>query len=218
MKPTTVPDIAPASPDDLQCARCSAPHARTARFCRVCGHRHGTPIAGQLVVQEVNVPVPAAASKVDVGRPARPRPPVESWAILVDERTGMLQLPAELTAERTFSPGQVRAFAITGLVILAAFFVQPIMTMTLLVAAATILYLASMAYRMKAFLDALRAPAEIRISDDGGPRRPRRRLADLHGPGAGLPRARGHRAPHRRHRRVGLPAPQARRQAAPRGG
>ncbi len=106
-----------------------------------------------------------AAPKIKTERPSKPRPTVESWAILVDERTGMLQLPAELTAERTFSPAQARAFAIAGFLLLAAFFIQPLATVTLLVAAATFLYLSSMGYRMKAFLDALRAPAEIRVTD-----------------------------------------------------
>src|SRR4029453_10299925 len=86
--------------------------------------------------------------------------------ILVDERTGMLQLPAELTAERTFSPGQVRAFAIAGLIVLSGLFVAPMATATSLVAVATLLYLISMGYRMKAYFDALRAPAEMRVSDE----------------------------------------------------
>jgi cellulose synthase/poly-beta-1,6-N-acetylglucosamine synthase-like glycosyltransferase len=167
-----VPDTFRAQPGDLLCAKCGAPHARAARFCRLCGHRHGTSVAGQLVVREPAEVVAAATPTAKKGQAAKrrqaakPRPPVESWAILVDERTGMLQLPAELTAERTFSPTQVRAFAIAGFILLAAFFVQPIATLTALVAGATFLYLGSLAYRMKAFFDALRAPEEIHIDDD----------------------------------------------------
>lgn len=168
MSATQLPDVLPVLPDDIPCAKCGAPHAKAARFCRICGHRHGGRVAGQLVVQTPARPQPVAEPVAEPRPPVRPRPrrPVESWAILVDERTGMLQLPADLTAERTFSPGQVRAFTIGGLVLLAAFFVAPMTTATALIATATLLYLASMSYRMKAFYDAIRAPAEIRITDD----------------------------------------------------
>ena len=157
-----------AAASELLCAKCGAPHSKASRYCRVCGHAHGDQVAGQLVVQgsaaiEATAATPGLTPK---HRPAAQHAPAENWAILVDERSGMLQLPAELTAERTFSPGQVRVFAITGLIILAAMFVQPVATMTILVTLATIIYLSSMGYRMKAYFDALRAPAEIRIGDD----------------------------------------------------
>jgi glycosyltransferase XagB len=166
----------PAAPP--RCGGCGRWVSPAARFCRSCGasRPRGSDARQLYLVPMPEVPSddgspPPTTAKRCVACRTRLSPIANFCRSCGVQQPGStwqasLRLPRELSARTTLLPRQRRVLALVGVARLVALVLAPLAVITGLIAAATVLYLGMLWYRLRMFASALGDPAIESVTDE----------------------------------------------------